>query len=586
MGLSTSGEPAFGQLGGSGGEEQTFCRRVAAALATPQLREFADPPPYAILSHRWTDDELAFKDYHKLHDLDTAGANKVKKFCAFLREIYNTPPGPIEDFETRHPILGPRDDEPFDASNIDRWVDDQAPISSLDVEAPRVEYKYYEPLYESGDVDTETGLPQHQAVSNGPAIKWAWVDTCCIDKASSSELSEAINSMWLWYRRAELCVAYLSDVQQFSNRLFSNTAVRSPTLEPVEPQNDNDQETCNTADSGTDTFLQTEVRHSEWFSRGWTLQELLAPDEVIFCNQYWHAIGRKKETNFCTIIEAASGVPLRHLMEPSTISHASVAQRMSWASHRVTTRDEDMGYCLSGLFSVNMPLIYGEGRRSFLRLQEEIIQRSDDESILAWTRPSSYTPMHLVDVSNLEPLIAAHPRDFKHSQDIYRIDVIPRQPYSITNKGLQFVADAIYIEFCGIYVVQLNCAEGQIATAPDNETFAERCRLEAAASNTTPCMIALKKVRNGSFARVDCNKMDLSSLECRKGFTSALQETGCYSVDNKHFLLETREAEGDWIRAQDGPVVTGGKIQYLVGDPPSRISQWLFGGTKETTSYS
>lgn len=273
---------------------------------------------------------------------------------------------------------------------------------------------------------------------------------------------------------------------------------------------------------------------------------------------------------------------MRHLMEPSTTSHASVAQRMSWASRRVTTRHEDIAYCLLGLFDVHMPLIYGEGQKAFLRLQEEIIKQSDDESILAWTRRSEYELIHRMHGSNLEPLLATHPRDFLNSQAIYRINMKTRQPYTITNKGLQFVADATYIEYCGIYIIQLNCAEGYLATASDIETFTERCRLESAGRHTTPCLIALKEVRKGVFARVDCNSMDLVSLEHSPGVISALRRKGCHSVNNKHFLLETREAVSGWIRAQDSTLVAGGKVQYFVGQPPSQLSQWLFGDEEET----
>ncbi|KAM4057050.1 ankyrin repeats (3 copies) domain-containing protein [Hirsutella rhossiliensis] len=151
---------------------------------------------------------------------------------------------------------------------------------------------------------------------------YLWVDTCCIDKTSSAELSEAINSMYLWYFKAETCYAHLADVQSEST-----------------------------------------LAESRWLTRGWTLQELIAPPQVYFLNQDWKDLGTKESLH--------------------------IAQRMSWAAGRRTTRVEDGAYCLMGLFSINMPLIYGEGERAFIRLQEEIMRVSDDYSLFAWRAPDT-----------------------------------------------------------------------------------------------------------------------------------------------------------------------------------------------------
>jgi hypothetical protein len=180
-------------------------------------------------------------------------------------------------------------------------------------------------------------------------LQFFWVDTCCIDKSSSAELSEAINSMYAWYRHADICYAYLSDVH------------------------------------GTSQFC-----HSRWFERGWTLQELLAPADVLFFNSSWTEIGFK--TSLTPIISQRTGIDEMALHDGSSFDTYSIAERMSWAADRQTTRVEDEAYCLMGIFNVNMPLIYGEGRKSFFRLQEELLKRSDDASIFAYVAFESGFP--------------------------------------------------------------------------------------------------------------------------------------------------------------------------------------------------
>ncbi|OBT70618.1 hypothetical protein VF21_10350, partial [Pseudogymnoascus sp. 05NY08] len=192
-----------------------------------------------------------------------------------------------------------------------------------------------------------------QAASDG--FKFVWVDTCCIEKSSSAELSEAINSMFRWYSDAEICYAYLSDV----------------------------------AEVGDGPEAKSQFRNSRWFTRGWTLQELLASKKVIFYSREWVEMGSKED--FATTISEITGIDPEAL-GPLDITRFSVAERMSWTSSRVTTRQEDIAYCLLGLFGVNMALLYGEGERAFVRLEEEIIKISDDHSIFAWTSSSEAPP--------------------------------------------------------------------------------------------------------------------------------------------------------------------------------------------------
>ena len=179
-----------------------------------------------------------------------------------------------------------------------------------------------------------------QAEKDG--IGHIWCDTCCIDKTNSTELSEAINSMFHWYKD-QLCYAYLGDVPH--------------------------------AGYHVSTERGSAFAKSLWFTRGWTLQELIAPSHVVFFDQTWQSIGTRSD--FKDSIAEITGID-REVLDGGDPALCCIAKRMSWASRRETTRVEDLAYCLMGLFGVNMPLIYGERHKAFIRLQTEIMKYSDD----------------------------------------------------------------------------------------------------------------------------------------------------------------------------------------------------------------
>lgn len=234
---------------------------------TMQLEEFiANPPPYAILSHTWEDDEVTFQDF--THPDPTIASSK-KGFA----KIQNT---------------------------------------------------------------------CRQAKRAG--ISYAWVDTCCIDKTSSAELTEAINSMFAWYAASDACYAFLTDLDPMD------------TANPPEPL--------------------LKFAACRWFSRGRTLQELIAPKVVEFYNKDWTLYGTK--VGLSKMLEAITGIDGQVLRASAVLADIPVARRTSWAANRRTTRVEDIADSLLGIFDVSMPMLYGEGQKAFIRLQEEIAKETND----------------------------------------------------------------------------------------------------------------------------------------------------------------------------------------------------------------
>ncbi|KAF5347667.1 hypothetical protein D9758_014873 [Tetrapyrgos nigripes] len=272
-------------------------RLLRTSTPDPVLQYFSSyPPPYAILSHTWGDDEVLFQDV--MND--------------FRRDAKKSRGGP-------------------------GWQK---------LEASR-----------------------RFALDRG--FEYIWNDTCCIDKESSAELTESLNSMFKYYEDSSLCVAFISDV---SSSMAEETARKE------------------------------EFKQSRWFSRGWTLQELIAPADIVFVDRSWVEIGLKSDPDMEDLIREATGISSEALENPFS-PKISVAAKMSWAASRETTREEDMAYCLIGLFRVNMPPMYGEGSyNAFLRLQLEVIKLYKDRSIFAW---KSYR-----DNLTHRGLLANSPREF------------------------------------------------------------------------------------------------------------------------------------------------------------------------------
>lgn len=221
------------------------------------------------------------------------------------------------------------------------------------------------------------------AAKSGFSLLWA--DMCCINKENNAETSEAIASMYQWYLCAEVCYTYLQDVPYPSHE--------PDTLSPPP---------------------STEFSQSIWFKRGWTLQELLASDTLIFLSRDWKVLGTK--LGLSQIVHDITNIDVKVLTQECNLDEVSVACRMSWAAHRVTSRPEDRAYSLMGLFGVRMPVIYGEGEYAFVRLQEEIFRRIADPTLLAWGQPRRLSDLPL-DISvpghggEAAIHVRTHPRD-------------------------------------------------------------------------------------------------------------------------------------------------------------------------------
>ncbi|KAH8686165.1 heterokaryon incompatibility protein-domain-containing protein [Tricladium varicosporioides] len=338
------------------------------------------------------------------------------------------------------------------------------------------------------------------AMSDG--FKHVWVDTCCIDKTSSSELSEAINSMYRWYLIADVCYVYLSDVQSTGDPKASESA----------------------------------FSRSRWFTRGWTLQELIAPSNLLFFSSDWKEIGSKSSLRKSII--ATTGIHLRILLGGS-VDKASVAQRMAWAANRKTTRAEDLAYCLMGLFNVHMPMIYGEGGdHAFLRLQEEILKLSDDQSIFAWTS------------SQCSGLLASSPAAFSHSDHIVAGSQT-RDSKSITfsNKGIniELPTKKIALREKDVRSADSLCAVLDCYTSEDRTT---KVGIELSLSSTV----------EGLFYRVPTTPL----LPVRNSEAEELRKTRVY-VEQSRSTIKAHICEQYLIRAttslrENGFLFAGGGV--------------------------
>ncbi|KAH9476773.1 Vegetative incompatibility protein HET-E-1 [Psilocybe cubensis] len=397
---------------------QKTCKNVIADAAT-------DSTKYAILSHRWGPGELNIED---VRELSKVNAEAV----AMLMRMPPTNHGPgSHKFKLLSTLIN------ASAGNRNTTAVHMAPnhVNS------RPEIIYALKHFIDSQACLTMGGPQDAGLLklinfcfvayNMHGYRYAWIDTCCIDKRSSAELDESIRSMFNWYRSSSICIVHLGN----SRRPIRPTAFRDRPF--------------------------AEIFNDPWFTRGWTLQELLAPTVVKFYYDAWISITTNPNdkiqqaftpcpTTQNALIEQVSYITSIPLLE---IIHfvpgmQNVRDRLRWASTRETTREEDKAYCLLGLLDVNMPITYGEGEKAFHRLQASIMEESGDRSLFIWDGiPSSKSSM-----------LARGPECYACSNDVIEanflypeeiVDVIHDslvEPiYMLTNYGLK-ISVSLYTE--------------------------------------------------------------------------------------------------------------------------------------------
>lgn len=387
-----------------------------------------------------------------------------------------------------------------------RWLADSEEVSFQDLQHMSVS-----PSEGSHDNHAKSNFPPNVHIKKGltklqgackqasrAGLEYIWIDTCCIDKTSSAELSEAINSMYAWYQESAVCYVYLHDVD--------NDAVRENPKFALE--------------------------NAEWFKRGWTLQELIAPDNVYFFDTDWTRIGSK--ATFATILNEITHIRKDVLL--GNPCEPSIAEKMSWAAGRKTRKIEDRAYSLMGLFNIHMPIIYGEGEKAFKRLQLEIMKSSDDQTIFAWldtlTQPSFVRD---------RGLLASTPDVFKWSappvvtiDHSHFINLLPtprhRNPldlprgYSVSNDGIRITLPMKWDR--NAWLAVLKCKKG-------DQEF--------------PCGIYLIESSPGNFLRTSPTKLPTLESEDLKGLSP---REICIVVDH-HILPSINRKQFFTFRSTD-----------------------------------
>ncbi|KAG8829132.1 hypothetical protein FRC17_007081 [Serendipita sp. 399] len=293
-----------GEVNKALGEHQRSCLSEECNY----LEDLKEELRYSILSHRWGDGEVVFHHFQTLHQQVVGMPN---------------PPG----FKDKLLML----------RNYVPSASEAASESSL------------------------VKLAHFLKVSAEKQCKFAWMDTICINKESSTELDESIRSMFAWYRDSHICIVYLSE-----------------------------------------TNSRSDLKQDPWFGRGWTLQELLAPRRFAFYSKNWKQITRSDCEKHSGEQARRKGIEERLWADIASITQIKVEdihnfkpgmydirKRMAWAARRQTMRIEDMAYCLLGIFNVNLSIAYGEKDGAFYRLQLEILQNCPDLSLFDWEGQAS-----------------------------------------------------------------------------------------------------------------------------------------------------------------------------------------------------
>lgn len=296
-----------------------------------------------------------------------------------------------------------------------RWLADEHEVKFHDIGQP-----------EASEKDGNFKITETCKLAKKDGLKYIWLDTCCIDKTNSAELQGSINSMYRWYEEAAVCYVYLQDTDS----------------QPVPPA----------------IFKGTQ--DDEWYERGWTLQELVAPKRVEFYDKKWRHLGSKLDLKY--EIHERTGISLALLANEAELHEFSIAERLSWAANRTTTVVEDRAYSLFGMFDVNLPMLYGEGEKAFIRLQEEIIKTSDDHSIFAWKGVGG---CH-------SGLLATNPECFAECGSVKSVRMRKgRSAYQVTNRGVQITLN-LTPWLLDTYLARVHCNDMAAKESPSMNRMA------------------------------------------------------------------------------------------------------------------
>ncbi|KAI0104258.1 HET-domain-containing protein [Nemania sp. FL0031] len=338
-------------------------------------------------------------------------------------------------------------------------------------------------------------------IARDSGFRWLWIDSCCIDKSNAVEFDETIRSMYNWYRDARICITYLNDVDatgSWGPRLFNSIERDGPSF---------------------------------WFSRGWTLQELLAPSEVRFYDRNWEYIGTRH--SHAQTLSQITGIATDYLLGAKDILSACVATKMSWMAGRTTTRPEDIAYSMLGIFNVHMNTRYGEGMEAFIRLQQELLTASHltaDESIFAWRMPAPHSGGRFLR-SNQEAdwlegewgLLAPSPDWFKDSGGVTveQAHLVERQPKSFDliqgsvvawiptaggTKTEAYLAALSIITFMACFYYPLILPRMRTNRLAKDFEYPLNAYIRDEQGNLEPLRIWLRPAGNNRFYRVKCTE--------------------------------------------------------------------------------
>ena len=335
----------------------------------------------------------------------------------------------------------------------------------------------------------------------------AWADTCCIDKTSSAELDEAIRSMFKWYRNSAVCLVHLAKATE-----------------------------------------QSSIRNDPWFTRGWTLQELLAPTKIKFYGADWLPLSTfpndKENTEIMHIISDITGIDRRNLryFSPGLLS---VREKMLWASTRKTTRVEDVAYSLLGIFDISMPIAYGEGKRAFRRLMEVIVNDCREWQIFAWAGPHSpfatsfpESPSGYRALTDATAALMLSPDRLAHRPWDLRVGY---PFYAMTKKGLEL--EVLLVEM--MLHIHREAIEGTtherltLSPGSENKRFFENIQVVCDTRFLLFSQWAVGIINYQTDGTGD--REGMAELEARREYICFFLGTGIYSPYRKWEKVETKE---------------------------------------------